>query len=305
MCTYNGAKYLQSQMDTIINQTRPADEIIVVDDNSTDDTVKILQQYCHKCKSIKIYVNENNIGFLKNFSKALSKTTGDYVALADQDDLWADNHLEVLLNNIGEKAICIGEAELIDYKGKRLGVTFNQLRSNLCIPDDDISKAYRIIYNYNPYRGADMLIDRRWLHDFLPVPNDVGYHDTFFAACASLSSGIRVIEDIVSYYRIHEEQVTKKVLKVNLFGELKNRRHHICFDGKPQIIKVFHEREKNINPAALSFIEEFNYIQELDKRGRSKRMQILKILNSHYKQIYSCSTNKFRFLRSLHFLLSA
>ena len=304
LCTYNGAKYLRPQLDSILNQSLPADEIIIIDDNSTDDTFDILKEYSLKYKSIQLFKNEKNLGFLRNFSLAISKTIGNYIALADQDDIWSENHIESLLANIGEKAICVGEAELIDSNGNKMGLTFNQLKGNNCIPEEDIPKAYKIIYNYNPYRGADMLIDREWLNPFLPIPNGVDYHDTFLAACASLTSGINVIHDVVSYYRIHGEQVSKNVLKVTLFDELKRRRHHICFYNKHQIIKTIADKTKSIHPAAQAFIDEFNYIQELDKMGRRKRIQILKILNSHYKHIYSCSSFKYIFPRSLHFLLS-
>lgn len=302
LCTYNGACFLRPQLDSILNQTRPADEIIIVDDNSKDNTVEILREYSNLHQSIQVFVNERNIGFLQNFSLALSKTTGDFVALADQDDIWRENHIEILLSNIAGSAICVGEAEMIDYSGKSIGITFNDLRRNFCIPQGNIPKAYRIIYNYNPYRGADMLINGDWVRTFLPIPKEVEYHDTFLSACAALTSGLTVIRDIVSSYRIHEEQATRGILKLTLFDELKRRKHYICFDNKKHIIRTIEESGASIPLEAESFINEFNTIQELDKKG--KRITVLKMLFRHYKHIYSCSSYKYIFPRMLHFLLA-
>lgn len=304
LCTYNGAKYLRQQLDSILNQSFQADEIVIVDDSSSDNTLMILKEYEQKTNKIKLFVNEQNIGYLNNFSLAISKTTCDYVALSDQDDVWAANHLEVLLSSIGNKAISVGGAELIDTNGNSLGITFGKLRHNLFIPDGDIPKAYKIIYDYNPYRGADMLINRKWVEHYLPIPDGVGYHDTYFSACAVLSSGLVVVKDIISYYRIHERQISKQLLKgVTLLDELKRRRHHICFYNKRLIIQAIKERSELIPPQASAFIDEFNDIQELDKQ-RFKRVIILKTLFSHYKDIYSCPTYKYIIPRALHFLLT-
>ena len=302
LCTYNGARYLRDQLDSIINQSLSADEIIIVDDCSTDESIQILKEYSQHNKAIRIFVNERNLGFLENFSLAISKTTGDYVALADQDDIWLENHIESLISNIGNNAICVGESELIDSSGNSIGKTFNELRGNYYIPQGNIQKAYRIIYNSNPYRGADMLIQREWVQTFLPIPKEVAFHDTFLSACAALTSGLAVINDIVSYYRIHEGQVTKGILKKGLFDELKRHKHHICYNNKKDMIRIIEKSDAIIPPEAESFINEFKTIHELDKNG--KRIKALKLLYSHYKLIFSCSSYKYIFPRVLHFLLA-
>ena len=107
LCTYNGEKYLPAQLDSIINQSLQPYEIIIVDDGSSDDTRSILEQYSMKYKYIHLFYNEERLGFVRNFSSAISKTHGDYVALADQDDIWTENHLEALLHGIGHNAVCV------------------------------------------------------------------------------------------------------------------------------------------------------------------------------------------------------
>ena len=103
MTTYNGEKYLKEQIDSILNQTVSDFELIVCDDVSSDSTMDILNDYAEKDDRVHVFRNEENLGFLKNFEKAIRiclDRGAEYVALSDQDDVWMKNHLEVLLNTI-------------------------------------------------------------------------------------------------------------------------------------------------------------------------------------------------------------
>src|SRR5690554_1467232 len=108
LASYNGEKYIKEQLDSILNQTIQDFEIVVCDDASTDNTWEILQQYEAKDKRFKIFRNEQNLGFKKNFEKAISHCKGEYIALSDQDDIWIENHLELLFNHIQENDLCLG-----------------------------------------------------------------------------------------------------------------------------------------------------------------------------------------------------
>ena len=301
LCTYNGADYLAAQLNSVLRQTRPADEIVIVDDCSTDETVAIIKAYAQKTDAIKFFVNERNLGYIRNFSNAISATTGDFVALADQDDVWTEDHIEKLLDNIGDKAVCVGDAQMMDADGQATEKTFREIKRNYYIPDSDVAKTYRIVYNLNPYQGASMLIDRRWAEKFLPIPDGAGYHDTFFAGCACLTQGLSVIPDIINNYRMHEGQVSKK-WEMTVFDEIRHRRHHICYPSKEVLINSVSEHKAMLSPEAVAFIDEFKHILDLDKQ--KKRLQVLKIKNRHYKEIYSCFTYKYITIRSLHFLLA-
>ena len=94
MTTYNGELFLREQLDSILCQTYPIHELIVQDDCSTDNTVEIIKEYATRHPFIKLYVNEHNLGFNKNFKTAVMKATGDYVAIADQDDIWFPEKIE-------------------------------------------------------------------------------------------------------------------------------------------------------------------------------------------------------------------
>ena len=101
LATYNGVQFVVRQLDTVIKQLQDIDEIIVVDDCSTDDTVQFIQHtYGDR---VKVFVNEQNMGAIKNFEKAISLATGDIIFLCDQDDIWEDHKVETVLNVFDEQ----------------------------------------------------------------------------------------------------------------------------------------------------------------------------------------------------------
>lgn len=101
MCTYNGGKYLKEQLDSIVNQTYPVYEIIIQDDGSTDDTMIILKEYQAHYPFIHVSQNETNNGLNLNFSSAFYKASGDYIAIADQDDIWLNTKIQQLTDGMG------------------------------------------------------------------------------------------------------------------------------------------------------------------------------------------------------------
>lgn len=128
MTTYNGEKYLKEQIDSILNQTVSDFELIVCDDVSSDSTMDILNDYAEKDDRVHVFRNEENLGFLKNFEKAIRiclDRGAEYVALSDQDDVWTENHLEVLLNTISSGGGgCLRRCYFDRSQGKKVQQTF-------------------------------------------------------------------------------------------------------------------------------------------------------------------------------------
>ena len=102
MCTYNGAKYLREQLDTIVQQTYPIHELIIQDDCSTDKTFSILEEYSKQYPYIQIHINEQKKGANQNFFSAIERITGDYIAFSDQDDIWELDKIEKQISAIGD-----------------------------------------------------------------------------------------------------------------------------------------------------------------------------------------------------------
>src|SRR5581483_6393778 len=98
LCTYNGEKFLRKQLDSLLLQDYNNIEIIIVDDRSTDNTWHIVQEYAKKDTRIFAYRNHQNIGYIRNFEKAILLCRGDYIALADQDDIRESRKIQILTN---------------------------------------------------------------------------------------------------------------------------------------------------------------------------------------------------------------
>ena len=212
MTTYNGERFLREQLDSILNQTYKDIELVVCDDCSADSTWSILQEYQQKDNRIRCYKNEKNLGFKKNFEKAISLCNGEFIALSDQDDIWTDNHLEVLFQNIQEKDLICGNNELINLEGKSLHIDFftsNQFSIKKFPTNEQI--LYKILLSGNCFQGASMLFSKRFKNIAFPIPEKLNYHDSWLACLACTLNSFAVINHIITYYRQHNSQVTKNI----------------------------------------------------------------------------------------------
>ena len=107
MATYNGSKYIRQQLDSILCQHYPIEEIIIQDDGSKDDTILIIKEYAEKYPQIHLYQNEHNKGFNLNFITAFQRAKTDLICISDQDDIWFSDKIEKQVKAIGtEFAAC-------------------------------------------------------------------------------------------------------------------------------------------------------------------------------------------------------
>ena len=88
MGTYNGSEFLREQMTTLLAQTYPSIEFVIIDDCSTDETYQVLQDYAASDSRIRLLRNTTNLGYNRNFEQAVKAANGDFIAIADQDDIW-------------------------------------------------------------------------------------------------------------------------------------------------------------------------------------------------------------------------
>lgn len=95
MATYNGGKFLREQLNSLLYQTKRPDEIIVVDDGSTDNTLVILEEFSNVL-NLSIHTNTIHLGVNGNFEKGLKLCSGDYIMFCDQDDYWLPNKIELM-----------------------------------------------------------------------------------------------------------------------------------------------------------------------------------------------------------------
>ena len=120
MCTYNGARFVGEQLESIAAQTRPPDELVVCDDCSEDTTSQIVRDFATATPfPVQLVVNESIHGSTRNFEKAISLCSGDVIALSDQDDVWRNHKLATIERCFSEDArigLVFSDAEVVDER---------------------------------------------------------------------------------------------------------------------------------------------------------------------------------------------
>lgn len=223
MATYNGAKYLEDQLNSFLLQDLLPDELVVCDDDSTDETIELLQKFSRNAPfSVKIYSNITRLGYAQNFARALSLCTGDYVFLSDQDDVWLNNKI----------SYCI------DYFEKNKNT--NLLFTNALLVNSNLESLKQTIIDFNKRdnnnpdpnnHGCCVCIRKTFLDIFLPIPSNWA-HDTWLNSCAKLVSCKSITSDVLMLYRRHEKAET-----VNQLGGI------VCHYAK-KVIGLFNKKDK-------------------------------------------------------------
>ena len=200
MATYNGEKFIREQLDSIIAQTMSPHEIIIVDDASSDSTKEILAAYAAQYPYIKPYFNITNLGYIKNFEKALTLASGNYIALCDQDDYWLPQKLEKLLTHIGDHTMIYSDSLLCDEQLQGTGKKISDV--SVCQPYTSCLQQAVFCRIY----GHATLFSKSLLSKALPFP-EVLPHDWWLSFVATLDGGIAYLPEVLVYYRQHSNNV--------------------------------------------------------------------------------------------------
>lgn len=216
MATYNGAAYLEEQLRTIYAQTWRKIEVVVSDDASTDATPDILERYAAS-HGLRFATQNSRVGLVENFGRALSMAEGDFIALADQDDVWEATKIKRLLAAAGDGSM------LVYCSPQRV-----LLETGAVVHDVDSDGVYNFVRHYGSGRPAKYLMAENWIvsHSMMirrevvaagaPVPREVRFHDDWFACVACSRGSVRFIDEPLQIYRRHTASLT--------FGSVRPRR---------------------------------------------------------------------------------
>ncbi len=215
LCTYNGEKYIRLQLESILNQTMPVDEIVVCDDGSIDNTLQIIESLRDSTPAnIRIFRNEKNLGPAHNFQNAINLCLGDIIFLSDQDDIWHPNKVETIVHYFGQneqKQVVFTDGQIVDPYGKAIadstlwkcfGMTEKGQRH--------IDEGYgvELLANENRATGATMAVRKGYKY----LPNIVDYckgdilHDGVLAMLSAADNQLGCINRKLIDYRIHPGQ---------------------------------------------------------------------------------------------------
>jgi glycosyltransferase involved in cell wall biosynthesis len=211
MTSYNGAKYIHDQISSILKQIKDDDELIICDDKSADATVEILSSF--QDERIKIVVNDENLGFSKNFSKCISLAQGDIIFLSDHDDIWLPDKVEKYLEIFEEKSDVVSimsNMEIIDQNGSVTNSRFLNLKSGYS------NRVWRVVKNFvrSTYYGCSIAFRKELITKILPLP----FHfDTWIGLVSDMYGRCYHLDEVTMQYRRHSNNFsTLKTSKIQV-----------------------------------------------------------------------------------------
>lgn len=321
LASYNGEKYILEQIQSILEQSVSVDEIVIVDDCSKDDTVSILKQIKNTSTiPIHIYKNETNLGYKKNFYKALSYCKGDYIFLCDQDDCWLPNKVELMMTVINEHSEIMTLSSSFDYMdgdGNILycqpipGMSNNNLYTKEVEKDALVEVTFDEYLTHNFFQGCSLLIKKEICQEVLNTPSFALPHDWLINLTASKRHGMYFLNIKTFFYRIHESNT----IGVPLMNRTKFQRRMdsntievrtgVAKDGlnvlqalietDPDFYKA---NERDYESLKEFYLQHINYLKQrnwigLIRQNKDPHYSQLKSRNARMMDIFFCFTHLF------------
>lgn len=209
LCTYNGAAYLQEQIDSILSQTRSPTRLSIYDDASTDGTCDIVHSIMRGTTGgieVVLSVNPVNLGYARNFEQAIRKSRCDFVALCDQDDIWHPDKLDTLMAAFdADTGVVFSNALLVDAQGTSLDHTLWEVirlteRRKAAFAHREAAR--RLLLQQNYVTGAALMMRRSLVAALPPFPAGAP-HDYWLALVAAEVSALRPVDQPLYRYRQH------------------------------------------------------------------------------------------------------
>ena len=258
LATYNGEKYIREQIDSILNQTHKEFRLLISDDGSSDSTRDILNEYKAKDDRIEVFMQEENLGVVKNFEFLLGKVEAKYYMFSDQDDIWKAEKIEKSLKKIEEGFdLVYSDLEVVD---ENLNVTYESYWK--------LKGIYKKIKKYNNFEslylnnfitGCTVISKKELIDSFMPLPNISKFvlHDYWISLIISQNGKIDYVEEPLIKYRQHKNNKVgskKKSDELKSIDEIRS----LFIQVKKEHFKVFIENENKFNSEK---------VRELNKRA--------------------------------------
>ncbi len=202
MAAYHGEKYIGAQIASIMPLLDAGDELIVSDDDPGGETQRVVERLSAVDGRIKYFSGEGR-GVVKNFENALSKVSGDYIFLCDQDDVWLPNKVDRVIRELESGAtLVLHDARVTDADLNETCGSFFKAHGS--------KTGFLRNLGYNSYMGCCMAFKRELLLKALPFPDNIPMHDQWLGLLAERRGKTRLIAEPLILYRRHGETVTGK-----------------------------------------------------------------------------------------------
>lgn len=301
LACYNGEKYILEQLESILNQTIPPDEIVISDDNSTDDTFKIITEISKNSKiKFQILKNINNHGVIGNFTNAIIHCSNEIIFTSDQDDIWNYKKAEIILNAFNSSDNIL----LVFSNGELVDENLNYLKTSIW-DSVGINKYAskrgnwfnRCLNNYF-VTGATMAFKKQLFLEALPIPSG-WLHDGWLACIAAAKDGIYSCDEKLILYRQHSQNVVGLNWNISLNNKFRiwinnyKKIELIRNDAFNRYSQLYEYSKKNLSKECETEIEKcmsfWNSIKKITTQNRIKSILSIskRLLIGDYHKYYT------------------
>lgn len=275
MCTYNGERFLQEQLDSFLSQTRLPDELVVCDDGSRDRSGEILHKFSSQAPfPVRIVLNKENMGFGKNFEQAISLCQGDIIFPSDQDDQWLPNKISLMtevFKQFPQVGLCFSDALLVDENlnsmNRRIWENYGFHWKTLQIFPNRFLTYYFL--KRDAIMGCSLAIRRSLCDKLLPLP-PCWAHDAWITFLSSTITYLAAFPESLIKYRQHTLQCigvkpSRPLANYHLMRAIKRKNYLIHTNlWKIALHRILTEKSIRVSPLVLSAVE--NKIKFLEDR---------------------------------------
>jgi glycosyltransferase involved in cell wall biosynthesis len=204
IASYNGQKWIGSQIDSILSQISYGDEVLVSDDQSDDETLSILKSYGARIT----IVNEDRVGgVVKNFEKVISSATKEIIVLSDQDDVWLPGRLDLIRSKLNDFDLIMMNADVVDE---------DLISKNLSVYEFvSFHKGFFKNFIRPKYVGCCMAFRSELLNIALPFPKNIEWHDWYISLIGELFYRCEIVSDKTILFRRHSTNNSKTGMKTD------------------------------------------------------------------------------------------
>lgn len=268
LCTFNSSRFLAAQLESIAAQSHLPDEAVVCDDGSSDETVEMLESWKESVPfSVRILKNERNLGYTKNFEKAVSACRGDVIFLSDHDDIWYSNRVERTLAAFSADdalGLVTSDAEIIDANGISQGMRLHEFVDRMHLKD-----FWAIFFPQDVqmelWTGCTMALRRSAVGKALPIPAGIACHDVWFYLTMALASRIAYLPEPLISYRLHGKNHSTAPTAAYLRSHPSQWHYYSAF------LETLYTQHPNLTESLLAFVSTLPPTQRLERYAQKLR----------------------------------
>lgn len=199
IASYNGERFIERQVRSILNQLGPDDEVVISDDGSSDGTLDILRQM--NDPRIRMIDGPHRHSPVWNFEKAMQAAKGDYIFLSDQDDEWMPDKVKVSMSYLQKYDCVVSDNTVVTPEGEVISDSFYAVNGTRP------GRYYNLLVK-NGYLGCCMAFRRNVLEASLPFPDDIPMHDIWIGNVAAFRYSVCFMPEKLMNYNRHGDNAS-------------------------------------------------------------------------------------------------